>query len=224
MSDTVTETAFGELGHHGCRVTVAVTALALRYHLVFCLMAGNTGKLAVLEFAGSKEIKGLLVAGRAIFGRRFVAIGHVLRHVSLMTFFAVSDNLISRVRFVALGTVRDFAMFVVAEAAGKGGMLALVVAQFDDLSGMTGHAGIGYVVAKGNVERCVRIGMTSGTGSQFVMSFPFMALTTERNDLLCRGRVAVVAILAADLCFMLAPGSCNISRSLCVTFGAILIG
>jgi len=79
----------------------------------------------------------------------------------LVTLLAVSSGLIGSVRFMALGAIGNFAMLVMAEAAVKCSMFALVVAQLDDLAGMTGHARISYVVTKGNVERCVGVGMTA---------------------------------------------------------------
>lgn len=63
----MTEAAFRELGHHGSRVAIAVTALTLRHHLVFCLMTGYACQLAVLEFTGSEQIIRFLMAGGAIF-------------------------------------------------------------------------------------------------------------------------------------------------------------
>ena len=88
----------------------------------------------------------------------------------LVTFFAVGGGLLSKVSFVARGTFRNFAVSVImAEAAGQGGMLALVVAQLYYLAGMTGYAGISYVVGKCNVERSVRIFMAACARCQLVM-------------------------------------------------------
>ena len=50
-----------------------------------------------------------------------------------------------------------------------------------------------------------------------------MALVAEWNDLPVGGGVAIVAILTADLRFMLPPGCSNICRRLAVAFGAIII-
>jgi hypothetical protein len=75
--------------------------------------------------------------------------------------FAVSHSLLGCVSLMALGAVRDFAMLVMAETTIKCGMLALVIAQFDNLAGMAGYAGICHVVTKGNVERCMGVRMTA---------------------------------------------------------------
>lgn len=163
------------------------------------------------------------MAGGAVFGRRFVIIGNVLRHVRLVALFAVGSGLFSIVSFVTLGAERNFAVCVMTEAAVKCGMLALVIAQFDNLTGMTGHAWVGHVIAEGNIERCVWVFMAAHTRRKFVMRFPFMALATERNDFLCGWWVAIVTILTANLRFMLAPSSSNVCGRLAVTFGAVII-
>ena len=223
MGDAVTEAAFRELRHHGWRMTSAVAVLALRNHFVLGLMAGGTGQFTMFEFTCCKEIARFLMAGGTIFGRRLVVIGHVLRHMRLMALFAVGNRLVGGMSLVALGAERNFTMAVMAETAGQRGMLALVVAQFDDLSGMAGYAGIGYVVAEGNVKRCMRVFMAAETRCQFVMRFALMALAAERDDLPVGWGVAIVAILTADLRFMLTPGCSDICRGLAVAFGAIII-
>lgn len=127
-------------------MAVAVAALTLWYHLVFCLMAGYASQFAVLEFTCGKQIICFLMAGGAIFRRCFVVIGNILRHVCLMTLLTVSRGLLDSVSFVTLGAVRYFSVTVMTEAAGQYGMLALIIAQFYYLAGMTGHAGIRYIV------------------------------------------------------------------------------
>ena len=88
----------------------------------------------------------------------------------LVTFFAVGGGLLGKVSFVARGAVRNFAVCIImAETAGQGGMLALVVAQLYYLAGVTGNAGIGYIVFKFNSERSVGIFMARCARSQLVM-------------------------------------------------------
>ncbi len=141
----------------------------------------------------------------------------------LVAFFTVGGGLLGEVRFMTLGAVRNFAVSIMAEAAGKGGMFALVVAQLNDLAGMAGHAWVGYIVAECDFERCVGIRMATRTRSQFEMRFPFVALAAERNNLLSRRRVPIVTVLAADLGFVFAAFRCNVCRWFAVTFGAVII-
>ena len=69
----------------------------------------------------------------------------------LVTFLAVGCGLFCEVSFMTLGAIRNFTVSVVAEAAGKCCMFAFVIAQFDNLACMAGHAGIGDVVAEFNI-------------------------------------------------------------------------
>ena len=80
-----------------------MTALALRNHLVFCLMAGHATQGLVLEGTGSKQCVSFLVTAGTVLGRCFVTIDNVLRHVSLMTLLAVGSGLLGEVGFMALG-------------------------------------------------------------------------------------------------------------------------
>ena len=151
------EATFREFSQHCSRVAVAVAALALRYHLVLCLMASNAGKFAMFKLAGRKKVKCLFVAGCTIFRRGFVAIGYVLRHMGLMTFFTIGNCLISSMRFMALRAIRNLTVFVMAEATVKSSMFTLVVTKFDNLAGMAGQASIGNVIAECNIKWSMRI-------------------------------------------------------------------
>jgi uncharacterized membrane protein (DUF485 family) len=223
MRDAVTVSAFRELGQHCCRVGGAVTALALGHHLVFSLMAGYAAQFLVFEFAGQQQFVGFLVAAGAVLGRGFLIIDNVLRHVCLVTLFAVGSGLFGEVRFMALGAFRNPAVGVVARAAEECRMLALVIAQLDDLTGMAGHAGVGNVIAEYDRERSVGIRVAAVASSQLVVRFPFVALAAERDNLPGCGRVPVVAVLAADLRFVFAACCSDVGRSLAVAFDAVII-
>ena len=83
---------------------------------------------------------------RSPLTRYIGGIGHLLRHVRLVAFFAVGDNHFSRVRLVTLRALRDLAVDVMTDGAVKGGMLALIVPELSDLLRVTGEAGIRYIV------------------------------------------------------------------------------
>lgn len=140
----------------------------------------------------------------------------------LMAFLAVVFCLLGKVRLMALGAGWNLAVGVVACAAKQCSMLALVVAQLDDLAGMAGHARISDI-GEFNIERCMWICMAAGTGGKFVVRFAFMALTAERDDLLGCGRMAVMAILTADLSLMFAACRGDINRRLAVALDAVII-
>lgn len=222
MRDAVAESAFRELGQHSSRVWCAVAALALRHHLVFCLMTGHATQTLVLKFTGRKQFVRFLVTGSAVLGRYFFIIGNILRHVCLVTLLAVGFGLFGEVRFMALGAFGNLAVSVVARAAEEGGMLALVIAQFDDLAGMAGQTGVSNVI-KFDIERCVWIRVAAVAGGQLVVRFSFVALAAERDDLSCCGRVPIMTILAADLRLVFASCRSDVGRRLAVTFDAVII-
>jgi len=68
--------------------------------------------------------------------------------VSLVAFFAVGDNHFSRVRFVALGALRDLAVDAVTGGTVKAGMLALIVPELGNLLRMAGETGICDIARK----------------------------------------------------------------------------
>jgi len=100
---------------------------------------------------------------------------------------------------MALGTSRNLAVGIMARAAEERRVLALVLAQFDDLAGMAGQAGVGNIITEFDIERRVGIRVAAEAAGQRVMWLPFVALAAERDDLPCCGRVPIVAVLAADL-------------------------
>jgi len=223
MRDAVAVSAFGELGQHCCWVRSAVTGLALGHHLVFCLMAGCTAQFLVLEFAGRKLVVSFLVAAGAILGRCFVVVCDVFRHVSLVTLLAVGSGLLGIMGLMALGTYRNFAVSVVAHAAGERRMSALVIAKFFKLAGMAGPAGFGNVGTKYNVAGCVRVRVAAVAGGQFVMRFSFVTLAAERDDFPGCGWVTVVTVLAADLRLVLAACRGDVGRGFAVAFDAVIV-
>ena len=114
-------------------------------------------------------------------------------------------------------------MGVMAETAVKGGVLAFVVTQFYDLTGVARHTGIGHIGGKFDIERCMGVGVAPEAAGQFIMRFVFMALAAAGNVLPVGGGVPVMAVLAADLGLVLAPRGSDISRWLAVAFYAVIV-
>jgi hypothetical protein len=67
-----------------------------------------------------------------------------------VAFFAVGGDHFGRVRFVALGALRDLAVNVMTLGTVKGGMLALVFPELLDLRRMAGETSVRNVVCKCN--------------------------------------------------------------------------
>lgn len=76
------------------------------------------------------------------------SIGDSCWHMCLVTALALCGSHVGAVRFMTLGTLRDFAVDVVAEAASQVGMLALDLFQFDNLLGVAGQALFGHIVGQ----------------------------------------------------------------------------
>ncbi len=223
MRDAVAESAFRELGQHCGRVRCAVTALALRNHLVFCLMTGHATQVLVLEGTCRKRCVCCFVTGCAVLGRCFVIIDNGLRHVCLMALFTVGIRLFGGVRLVTLGAIRNLSVGIMARAAVEFGMLAFVIAQLDDLRGMASQARTGDVSAHFDIQRRMRIEVATVAGIKLVMRLSGVALTAERDDLPCCGRVPIVAVLTADLRLVFGTCRSDVGWSFAVTFDAVII-
>src|SRR6185369_8893546 len=115
MGDAVAVAAFRELGHDAGCVRYAVAILTLRHHLVLLLVTGYAEQRLVLCLAGNEHVVCFCVAGCALLGRCIRSVHDVLRLVSLVALLAVAGALVSSVSLVALGTLRNLAVDIVAE-------------------------------------------------------------------------------------------------------------
>ena len=68
-----------------------------------------------------------------------------------MAFFAVGYNHFRRVRFMALGALRNLAVDTVTEGAVKSSMFARIVLELGNLRSVAGNTGICYLACKRNV-------------------------------------------------------------------------
>ncbi len=199
----------------------SVTTLAGRNHLVFVLVTGNAVDVFMLCIGLAVQFKSLLVACRAHLVDGIGRIRNGGRHMGLVTTLAVNCSHFRAMWLVALGTERNFAMGIMAEAAGKLGMLALNLFQFDDLLGMTGETLISDIIGQFDNFRGMRIAVAAQTGRKIVVRFAAVALTACGDDLFDRGRVAGMAILTADLGFVSSAIGRNRLRCCRVTFDTI---
>ena len=141
--------------------------------------------------------------------------------MSLVAAFAVGSSHIGAVRFVALGTERNLAMNIMAEAAGKLGVFAWNLLQLDNLLTVAGETLIGYVVGQLDDLGSVWIVVTTKTAGQLEMRLIGMTHTTLGNIVLNRWTVAGMAILAGHVGFVLAAICGNIRRRIRVTLHTI---
>lgn len=160
-----------------------VTALTGRYRLVLVLMARYTKNGFVFSVTAGKHLEGTLMAGGTHFIRCVRCHEHSCRHMGLVAFFTFGGHHIWAVRLVALGTLRNFAVNIVAETTRQFGMFALDLLQLDDLTGMAGQTLISDIVCKLNDFRGMRIIMTTQTAGQVVMGLTGMTLAADRYNL-----------------------------------------
>ncbi|WP_367618952.1 hypothetical protein [Pelotalea chapellei] len=130
-----------------------------------------------------------------------------------MTALAVSGTHVGTVRLMALGTLRNLAVNIVAEAAGQLGVFTRDLFQFDDLRSMAGKAFVSNVVGKLDNLGCVRIVVATQTVRQFLVRLVAVAHAALGNDIfLYCGGMANMAILACNIGLMCSTVCLNIGR------------
>ncbi len=216
--------AFREFAHDagGMRNTVAI--LTFRDHLVFFLVTGYAEQCLMLCFAGDKHVERFCVTGGALFGRCVSCVGNSFRHMSFVAFLAIARALIGSMSLVALGTLRDFAMNVVAERTVKFAVLARTSLELGNLRGVTGQTRISHVTTKDDLFWLVRIPVALEAATKFEVRFTFMALTAERDDLLVCRRVTVVTVLTSYLGLVRLALCLNVCWGFSVAFDAVGTG
>lgn len=122
--------------------------------------------------------------------------------MGLVAALAVAGGHVGAVRFVALGTERNFAVRVVAEAASQCGVLALDLLQLDDLLGVAGKTLVSDVIGQLDDFRRMRIVVATQTGGKVVVRLAAMALTACRDNFLYRRWMTGMTILTAHLGFV----------------------
>jgi len=199
-----------------------VAILANRYRLVLFLVAECARKVLMLDLAGIEHGQDTTVTGAAVFRRRGVSIGDDFRHMRLVTLFAVSNDHFSRMRFVALGALRDLAVNVMAVRTILCGMFALELLELFVLFCVAGKTCVGNFTGKGDVQRRMRVPMTAKTAFKLEMGFPHMALIALGNRLLDRRRMAGMTARTTNILVFSARG-CYVSRRSGMAFHAVII-
>lgn len=143
--------------------------------------------------------------------------------MGLVAALAVNGSHVGAVRFVALGTLRDLAVRIMAEAASQRGVLALDLLQLDDLLGVAGKAFVSDVIGQLDNFRCMRIIVATQTSGKAVVRLAAMTLAAGRNNFLYGWRMTGMAILTAHLGLVRATIGGNGIRRCRVTFDAIAI-
>lgn len=122
---------------------------------------------------------------------------------------AVSLHHVFRMGGMAVGAARQFAMGGMTGGAGLFGMFAWILFQLFNLIRMTGKAGFGQIVGKGDFKRCVRVRMAAQTAFKLKMLFACMAHAALRNNVGLVGRMTLMAFNTGNFCLMFAPCTFN---------------
>lgn len=221
MGDAVAVAAFGELGQHAGRMRSAVAILASRDEFVFVFVAGNASHGFMLGSCLAQQIKCLFVAGCTHLVGCVGGIGNCCWHVGLVATFAIRSRHVGAVRFVALRTQRDLAVYVMTEAACQAGVLALDLTQFNNLLCVAAEAFFGDVIAQFDNLGCVRVVVATQTIGQFVVGLAAVAFAASRDDILDSRWMTDMAILTGDACFVRSALGCNIGNHGGVALNAV---
>ena len=209
MGTLVTIVAGRELAQHLFIVRCLVAALALGYIAVLVGMAEDALKSRMLGCAGFQGLPDIPVTATAVAVGYFGTVGQLARVVHLMTLEAVFVFLVFDMDFVAGQAIRLKAVFVMTERAVHLRMLALVGVDFRYYLGMAGVAGIFDVAGKDDMQRLVRVFMTTQAVFQLevgLVRVAFRALGNERALCNSRGVSTLVTVKAGDVGLVLGAG------------------
>ena len=131
--------------------------------------------------------------------------------------------LVVDVGLMALHTVWNQPMGVVACGARHFGMLARMFLQLIILLSVTGETGVGDAFHKLDVQGGMGIAMAAQTVFELKMGLSLMAHITLWNDVGGGRRMTLVAVHAADVCFMFFAFAGDGLRSCRVAFNAVII-
>lgn len=186
------------------------------------LMAEGTCQVLVLGLTGAEHVQYAAVTCAAVLRRCIVGIRNNLRHVRLVAFLAIGDDHFSRVRFMALGALRDLAVDIVTGGTVKGRMLALELFELIVLLRMAGETRVRDLARECYIQRRVRVLVTTETALELVMGLPHMALIALRDRLFDRWRMTLMTACTTDI-LVLSTRGCNISRGCCMTFRTVIV-
>lgn len=202
MSNIVAISALGEASQHTRRVRRTVAALAGWHRLVLVFVTGNTVDTLMFCIGFAVQFERFLVTRCAHLVGGVGRIRNSSRHMGLVTTLAISCGHIGAMRLVALGTKRNLAMRIMAEAASQSGVLAFDLLQLNDLLSMAGETLVSDIVRQFNDFWSMRIVVAADTSGKIVVRFTAVTLTAKRDDFFDGRRMAGMTILATNLRFV----------------------
>lgn len=212
MSDVMALAALGKACHHGSRMRHSVAALASRNCFVLVFVTGYAGNILVFCSCFAVQFGSLLVAGGAHLVSCIGCVCYCGRHMCLVATLAVRSTHVSAMRLMALSTLRNLAVDVVAEATGQLGMLAWHLLQLDDLLAVAGQTLIGNIVGQFDDLWCMWIIVATKAAGELVVRLVGMALAALWNIVFNGRTMARMTILARNTGFVCATIGGNIRR------------
>jgi len=206
---------------HGRCMRLTMTGLAFRHIRMLTPVTKGTGKCLVLGRRFFHLRPNLFMTRHAEGAGRCNGRFYLQRMMGRMAAQTVAGNLTGCMRFVALGTIRDLAVDLMAEGAGLLGMGRLVIGEILARSFVTGETRFPDVIGKVQGQWFMRIGVTGEAVLQFKMRPALMAHGTRRDDFLAPWRVFLVAVQAGDGSLVLAAVAGYGCRFILMAFDAV---
>jgi len=199
----------------------AMAGPALRHIRMRAAVTEGTGKCLMLGYRLLQKLADLFMTGDAECSRSGQGIVDLQRMVGRMAAQAVRAHLALGMRFMALGTIRYLAVYLMAEGTELLRMGTLIIGKVLTGPFMAGKTGIFYIRGKIQGKWLMRIGMAAEAVVQFKMGLAFMAPGALRYDIFTPGRMLFMTIKTGNLCLVLAAVTGNCCRFICVTLDAV---
>jgi len=191
------------------------------YARMFRAMTEGTGKCLVLGRGLFHIFPFLFMARHAKSPRCGHGRGYLQWMMSRMAAETVTGNLAFDMGFMALGTVRDLAMDLVAERTGLFGMGTLVIGKILARALMAGETRFFDVRSKVQGQRFMRVGVAGQAVFKLEMRSSFMTPGTLRDSIFTPWRMLLVAVQTCYFSLMLAAVRSYRCRLILMTFDTV---
>lgn len=198
-----------------------MTGLALWNIRVLAPVAEGTGKGLVLGHRLVHQLTDITMTGNTEIPRRGNRIVDLQGMMGRMTTKTVSGNLTGGMRLMALATVRDLAMDIVAEGTGLLGMGAFVAGEILARTFVAGQAGLLDVSGEVECQRLMGVGVAGETVFQLKMRSAGVTALAFWDRVGSFGKVLNMAIAARHLGLVLAAVGGNGCRLLGMAFDTV---
>lgn len=212
------------VGHflmHGRCMRFAMTGLALGDTRMLTPVAESTGKCLMLRHGFFQLFAGFLVTRHTESPGRGHGRVDLQRMMCRMAAETVTGHLPLSMGLMALGTIGNLAVDLMAEGTGFFGMGTFIVGEILARPLMAGKACILNIGSQVEGQWFMRVRVTGQAVLQFKMRPAFMTHGAFRDDILTPWRMLLVAVQTRNLGFMFAAVAGNGCRLILVTFDTV---